>query len=136
MNIRTHSALWMYVGVVGGMVLAALVTLLTQMIIIVFVSTIGPRISLFFASPITRAAQASAPFVFVASWAGAIILTVRHIRHWNAMSAPAPEAVSLERSMLTWFVVLSTLGGAAVLMVAAFAYRGFRALQGLDAGGL
>ena len=122
---------WVYVGLVGGMVMGGLITAVTQVIVMAFVSAVGPRIHLFFASPITQSAYASAPFVFGLTWIATFALCVRRGHRWITQTEHTPEAATLERTLLRWFILLSTLGAIVVLGMAFVILRGMQMMNSL-----
>jgi len=123
---------WIYVGVAGGLALAALVTLVLQGVLVLVITTLGPKISLFYSSPFTKAAYASAPVVFVATWVVAIILCIRDARNWQARIDPTPEAVKFEQHLVRLYVLLSTIGAFLLGVLGLVIYRGYRTFMSMN----
>jgi len=114
------------------MAVGAFVMLVTQAIIVLIYTTVGPGLGLFASSPPMKAMYASAPYVFGLTWLVVLVRCIQRGRKWDAAPAHSPEATAAERTILRWCLFASAGSAILVLSLAAVVFWAQRQMAGLD----
>src|SRR5262245_18331051 len=123
---------WLYVGIYGGMAVGGFVMLVTQAIVGMIYTTVGPGLSLFANSRPMKAMYGSAPYVFGLTWLVVLVRCIQRGRKWDAAPEHSPEATTVVQTILRWSLFVST--GSAILLItlAAVVFWAQRQMAGLD----